>query len=94
MSLTEVIRQKIRQQGPLPFATYADLALYHPEFGYYTRVDQRSGRRGDFIPSVDFGSALGTLLAAQCTEMWRHLNSCRFGLVEAGAGNGRLSHDI
>jgi len=94
MSLTEVIRQQIRQQGPLPFATYADLALYHPEFGYYTRVDQRSGRRGDFITSVDFGSSLGTLLAAQCTEMWRHLNSCRFGLVEVGAGNGRLSRDI
>ena len=93
MSLTEVIRQKIRQQGPLPFAPYADLALYHPEFGYYARADQRSGRRGDFVTSVDFGSSLGTLLAAQCAEM-RHLNSCRFGLVEAGAGNGRLSHDI
>ena len=94
MSLSEVIRQRIRREGPLPFATYADLALYHPEFGYYTRADQRSGRRGDFITSVDFGSSLGTLLAAQCSEMWKHLDSERFDLVEAGAGNGRLSRCI
>ena len=94
MSLSEVIRQRIRREGPLPFATYADLALYHPEFGYYTRADQRSGRRGDFITSVDFGTSLGTLLAAQCSEMWKHLDSEHFDLVEAGAGNGRLSRCI
>tara|TARA_B100000029_G_scaffold473331_1_gene514601 strand:+ start:559 stop:1704 length:1146 start_codon:yes stop_codon:yes gene_type:complete len=94
MSLSEVIRQRIRHEGPLPFATYADLALYHPDFGYYARADQRSGRRGDFITSVDFGSPLGTLLATQCGEMWRHLGSNHFDLVEAGAGNGRLARDI
>ncbi|MEE3202144.1 MAG: SAM-dependent methyltransferase [Acidobacteriota bacterium] len=94
MSLSEVIRQRIRQEGPLPFATYADLALYHPEFGYYTRAGQRSGRDGDFITSVDFRASLGTLLAAQFWEMWRSLDSDRFDLVEVGAGNGRLSCDI
>ena len=94
MSLSEVIRQRIRREGPLPFATYADLALYHPEFGYYTRADQRSGKHGDFITSVDFGASLGTLLAEQCSEMWRHLDSESFDLVEAGAGNGRLSRNI
>ena len=94
MNLSEVIRQRIRQEGPLPFATYADLALYHPEFGYYIRAGQRSGRDGDFITSVDFRSSFGTILAAQCAEMWRHLDSDRFDLVEAGAGNGRLSCDI
>ena len=94
MTLAEVIRQRIRCEGPLPFATYADLALYHPEFGYYTRADQRSGRTGDFITSVDFRASLGSILAAQCEEMWRHLGSDHFDLVEAGAGNGRLSCDI
>jgi len=87
MPLAEVIRQRIRDEGPLPFATYAKLALYHPEFGYYARADQRSGRAGDFFTSVDLGPLFGEMLAVQCAEMWRHLGTEHFDLVEAGAGS-------
>src|SRR5262245_20097947 len=69
-----------------------DLALYHPEFGYYARADQRSGRAGDFFTSVDVGPLFGELLAIQIEEMFRLLQTST--LVEAGAGNGRLSADI
>ena len=94
MPLAEVIRQRIRVEGPLPFATYAELALYHPEFGYYARADRRSGRAGDFFTSVDLGPLFGEILAVQCAEMWRHLGTARFDLVEAGAGNGQLARDV
>ena len=46
-----------------------DLALYHPEFGYYARAAQRSGRAGDFFTSVDVGPLFGELLAVQIAEM-------------------------
>lgn len=94
MPLAEVIRQRIRDEGPLPFATYAELALYHPKLGYYARVDRRSGRAGDFVTSVDFGPLFGEMLAVQFAEMWRHLGTARFDLVEAGAGSGRLARDL
>lgn len=84
-----------------------DLALYHPEFGYYARAAQRSGRAGDFFTSVDVGPIFGELLARQLIEMARLLEPRAqsgesraaspeplFDLVEAGAGNGRLSGDI
>jgi SAM-dependent MidA family methyltransferase len=75
-----------------------DLALYDPEHGYYARAGQRSGRAGDFFTSVDVGPLFGELLALQLAEMWRLLNAgsapSPFDLVEAGAGNGRLSADI
>ncbi|HZT78485.1 MAG TPA: SAM-dependent methyltransferase [Vicinamibacterales bacterium] len=83
-----------------------ELALYHPEFGYYARAGQRSGRAGDFFTSVDVGAVFGELLEAQCAEMFRLLESSEsansrtrnpdagFDLVEAGAGNGRLSADM
>ena len=75
-----------------------DLALYDPEHGYYARAGQRSGRAGDFFTSVDVGPLFGELLAVQLAEMWRLLNAgappSPFDLVEAGAGNGRLSGDI
>ena len=98
MTLREVIRQRIRTEGPLPFAAYAELALYHPDLGYYARVDRRSGRAGDFFTSVDLGPLFGALLASQLAQMWRVLRSTaeepRFDLVEAAAGNGRLARDV
>src|SRR4051812_17428133 len=97
-------------------AAFMDLALYHPEFGYYARVGQRSGRAGDFFTSVDVGPLFGELLEVQLAEMCRFTAETAknaennvgsaisaisavsavpsFDLVEAGAGNGRLSADI
>ena len=46
-----------------------DLALYHPDLGYYARAVQRSGRAGDFFTSVDVGPLFGELLAVQIAEM-------------------------
>jgi len=84
-----------------------DLALYDSEIGYYARAPQRSGRAGDFFTSVDVGPIFGELLAVQLEEMFAILDSrtpnpdesripnpeSRFDLIEAGAGNGRLSAD-
>ena len=75
MTLREVIRERIRREGPLPFAAYAEFALYHSELGYYARADRRSGRAGDFFTSVDLGPAFGGLLASQLAEMWRLLGA-------------------
>ncbi len=101
MTLREVIRERIRREGPIPFAAYAELALYHPDLGYYARTDRRSGRAGDFFTSVDLGPLFGTLLASQLAEMWRLLRAGRsrageprFAVVEAAAGDGRLARDV
>ena len=78
-----------------------DLALYDPQFGYYARAAQRSGRAGVFFTSVDVGSLFGELLEVQVAEMATLVGAADFrpqtsdfDLVEAGAGNGRLSADI
>ena len=81
-------------------AAFMDLALYDSDFGYYARAGQRSGRAGDFFTSVDVGPVFGELLETQLAEMQRllpanaHHPDSAFDLVEAGAGNGRLSADI
>ena len=94
MSLRELIIGRIRTRGPLTFAEYMELALYHPQLGYYARTDRPSGRAGDFFTSVDVGPLFGVLLADQFAEMWRILGSQEFDLVEVGAGSGSLSRDI
>ncbi len=75
-------------------AAFMDLALHHPEFGYYARAAHRSGRAGDFFTSVDVGPLFGELLAVQIREMAGLLGGASIDLVEAGAGNGQLSSDI
>lgn len=99
--LAELIAERIRIRGPISFAEFMDLALYHPEFGYYASASRRTGRAGDFFTSVDVGAVFGELLAKQFAEMWRLLQAHSpqptarsFDLVEAGAGNGRLSRDV
>jgi SAM-dependent MidA family methyltransferase len=92
--LGELIAERIREGGPISFAEYMDISLYHPEHGYYARAAQRTGRAGDFFTSVDVGPVFGELLAKQFAEMWRLVPHPSFDLVEAGAGNGRLSRDI
>jgi SAM-dependent MidA family methyltransferase len=113
------VKAWIQERGPMTVAAFMDAALYHPEFGYYARAAQRSGRAGDFFTSVDVGPLFGELVAKQIVEMAQvlaDLTSLRqgyggppklqrrrkvrttpedkFELVEAGAGNGRLSADI
>ena len=70
------------------------LALYDPEFGYYARASQRSGRSGDFFTSVDVGPLFGELLEYQLHQCFELLQTHPYDLVEAGAGNGRLAGDI
>jgi SAM-dependent MidA family methyltransferase len=106
--LRKLISDRIRDSGPISFAEFMDLSLYHPEFGYYARAAQRTGRAGDFFTSVDVGAVFGELLAKQFSEMWRLMwpaaasskpgagspEPGAFDLVEAGSGNGRLSRDV
>lgn len=88
----------IRESGPLTVAAFMDLALYDPRFGYYARAARRSGRAGDFFTSVDVGALFGELLEIQLAEMAEVLGPRSevpwIDLVEAGAGDGRLSADI
>ena len=99
-SSSRKISERIGERGPLTVAAFMDLALYDSEVGYYARAPQRSGRAGDFFTSVDVGPIFGELLAVQLAEMFAILASrtpspeSRLDLVEAGAGNGRLSADI
>ena len=101
MRLRELIADRIRTSGPISFAEFMDISLYHPELGYYARAAQKTGRAGDFFTSVDVGPIFGGLLAKQFAEMWRLLSPTAqgprpkaFDLVEAGAGSGRLARDI
>lgn len=79
----------------ITFATYMDMALYHPNYGYYSTQAVNIGKRGDFFTSVHLGPDFGELLAEQFVQMWEILGQpVPFSLVEMGAGQGHLALDI
>ncbi|MBF2014914.1 MAG: class I SAM-dependent methyltransferase [Rivularia sp. T60_A2020_040] len=82
-------------QQRITFAEYMELALYHPEYGYYSQNAANLGKEGDFFTSVHLGADFGEMLAIQFFQMWEILGKPEhFSLIEMGAGQGHLASDI
>jgi len=94
--LVAMIRNEIKQNGPIPFAHFMEWALYHPEYGYYLSPGEKIGLKGDYYTSSSVHPIFGHLIAKQLIQLITTLRD--FGkeitLVEMGAGKGSLCHDI
>ena len=93
MSLSEIIIQKIRNEGPISFRDYMDLCLYHP-LGYYRSSSVKFGGEGDFFTSPAISSIFGKLIARQLMEIWKVLGRKKFTVMEWGGGDGTLAKSI
>ncbi len=94
MSAEAEIRRRISARGAITFAEFMEVALYHPDGGYYTS-GERIGAGGDFYTSPAVHPAFGALLSVQLFQMWELLGRpTDFTVVETGAGNGLLCRDI
>lgn len=94
--LVTIIRAEIGRGGSIPFARFMELALYHPQWGYYEASRERVGFKGDFYTSVSTGELFGQLLAFRFAGWLAALPAGAEGvqIVEAGAHDGRLAQDI
>jgi SAM-dependent MidA family methyltransferase len=95
--LTDIIADRIKAKcdRAITFAEFMELALYHPQYGYYTTKAVEIGAQGDFFTSPHLGKDFGELLAVQFVQMWEILGQpAPFTLVEMGAGQGILAVDI
>lgn len=72
-----------------------ELALYHPQQGYYASRPSLIGPQGDFVTSPHLTADFGQLLAMQLVDMWRILGQpSPFRVIEMGAGQGLLGQDV
>jgi len=94
--LSEILDQEIESAGgALPFVRFMELALYHPEHGYYAAGRARIGKEGDFFTSISVGKIYGELLASVAFEIWDRMGCPDdFSLIEQGAHDGTLAEDI
>lgn len=90
--LEELLLRRIEDRGPMPFAAYMSLALYHPRHGYYSAGPERSGWRGHFLTSPELDPAFGQLWARGFEQVWELCGRPeRFEVVEVGPGEGAFA---
>lgn len=93
--LLALIQAEIRDSGPMTFARFMDLALYHPGLGYYSTGLRGPGRAADFLTAPESHPIFGWAIAAQIEEAWERLGSpSSFVVREFGAGTGALAAGI
>ncbi len=90
--LAAVMREKIRQEGPISFSDYMEMALYEPGLGYYSAGLQKFGEGGDFVTAPQLGDIFARCLATQIEQISTAIGC--YEIIEAGAGTGVLAAEL
>ena len=78
--------ERIASDGPITFAEFMEVALYHPKGGYYSR-DRQDATHRDYYTSPSAHPAFSALIAVHLETMWRALDEpAPFHVVEMGGG--------
>ncbi|MDE1901180.1 MAG: SAM-dependent methyltransferase [Alphaproteobacteria bacterium] len=93
-ALEAIIRDAIDARGAMTIAAYMEMALQHPQYGYY-RVREPVGRAGDFVTAPEVSQMFGEMIGMWCAQSWKMLGCpSPFALVELGPGCGTMMRDI
>src|SRR6266545_235475 len=92
-ALAARLRERIENEGPIPFYEWMKAALYDPQDGYYFRIGQKKwGREGDYRTSPErsplFAATFSSYFAALYEELGR---PAKWSLVEVSAHSQSLA---
>lgn len=91
LALTEIIRQRIKQDNSISFAQFMNMSLYEPGLGYYSAGTHKFGKDGDFVTSPELGDLFARCLAQQFKQVLETLDVPT--VMELGAGTGQFCCD-
>lgn len=78
------MRQEIAARGSIPFSRFMEIALYHPEGGYYRRLRDPFGKHGDFFTAAQLQPVFGRLVAQSIRQL-----GCD-AVLDLGCGRGEM----
>lgn len=81
-------RRCASQGGSMSFAEFMSQVLYEPGLGYYMAGSAKFGAEGDFITAPELTPLFGATLGREAKGI---LDSIGGGILELGAGSGRLA---
>ena len=76
--LLDEIKAMIAERGPITVEQYMQLALAHPDLGYYMSRDP-FGATGDFTTAPEISQMFGELIGLWAAEVWSSMGSPRSG---------------
>jgi NADH dehydrogenase [ubiquinone] 1 alpha subcomplex assembly factor 7 len=92
--LKEILVSQIRQGGPIDLPTFMQIALGHPQHGYYS-TREAIGAQGDFTTAPEISQLFGEMIGLWIIDSWHTLGSPdTINLIEPGPGRGTLMVDI
>jgi SAM-dependent MidA family methyltransferase len=87
-----ILAAEIARSGPIPFRRFMEVALYHPQHGYYRRRPDPFGIAGDFYTAEQLQPVFGLLMAARIRQLAHAMgNPADFTVVELGAGRREMA---
>ncbi len=90
--LSQLIADNISQNnGWISFAQFMQMALYTPNFGYYSGGSHKIGAAGDFVTAPSLTPLFGQTIAKQLLQL---LGQTAGNIYEFGAGKGDLAVSI
>ena len=88
-SMRDVLRNMLHY-GDLSFRDFVELALYHPEFGYYTRPGNPVGKGGDYVTAPSLSPAFAFAISSLFRDFLRRSEGVVCSFVDIGCGDGSL----
>jgi len=90
-ALLDALKDRADPVGFIRFDDFMEIALYHPEAGYYTSARSRVGLndQADFFTASSLGPVFGELVVAACGHLLGGQDPAAFKFIEVGAELGR-----
>ena len=92
-SVSNVLRNML-QHGDLSFRDFMEVALYHPELGYYSRSESPVGRNADYVTSPMISPVFVDSLGGLISEFLSRAGDAVCSVVDIGCGDGSLIHSL
>ncbi|WP_058523889.1 class I SAM-dependent methyltransferase [Legionella birminghamensis] len=92
MNVPAALVAQLKKHDAIPFAEFMQLALYSPEYGYYTSSKPKFGSGGDFITAPELSPLFSQTLGEQCRQILQQSDTDT--ILEFGAGSGKLCTDL
>jgi SAM-dependent MidA family methyltransferase len=88
----ELLAAEIERGGPISFRRFMEVALYHPEHGYYRRPRDPFGIHGDFYTAEQIQPVFGMLIATRVRQLFEAMGAPpEFTVIELGAGRREMA---
>lgn len=85
---------KLLETGDLPFRDFVELALYHPQFGYYRQAENPIGKTRDYVTSPALSPVFSFALTGLIREFVGRAGDEMSTVVDIGCGDGSLIHSL